>query len=149
MADDLDRLVIVPVVWQDHLWSAVVALRFEVYVDEQAVPKELELDEWDENAQHFAAVIDGDVAGTIRVSRRPVAARLGRLAVARPYRRQGIASRLMTRAVDCALLMGVKRAELDAQVRLIEYYGKFGFQPVGKTFYDAGILHIRMVRDLL
>ncbi|HEX7813086.1 MAG TPA: GNAT family N-acetyltransferase, partial [Burkholderiales bacterium] len=40
------------------------------------------------------------------------------------------------------------RAMLNAQVRAVIFYRRFGFEPEGETFLDAGIPHIAMSRPL-
>lgn len=47
--------------------AEVMRIRHEVFVAEQAVPVELERDEWDEGAEHFLATLDGRPAGTVRL----------------------------------------------------------------------------------
>ena len=65
----------------DPLMSAVYALRREVFVIEQGVPEELEVDENDNVAAHLAALSDGHVIGTLRIVRHERTAKIGRMAV--------------------------------------------------------------------
>ena len=66
--------------------EAAVGIRFRVFVDEQAVPPEIELDEYDAQATHAIAVEDGDAMGTGRMFLEDGAARIGRMAVDSAHR---------------------------------------------------------------
>ena len=46
--------------------EAAVSIRFRVFVDEQSVPAEIELDEYDAVATHAIALEDGQAIGTGR-----------------------------------------------------------------------------------
>lgn len=140
-----------------------LALRHEVFVEEQKVPAELERDGIDADAYHVLAVRtsmpDEGVAaaaaaaasrplGTGRAFRlpgRPGHAGIGRIAVRAEARRQGIASALVRHLVAWCLAQGLTTVELHAQAHLVEFYRRLGFQPVGEPFVEAGIMHVTMV----
>lgn len=126
----------------------MVDLRLKVYVDEQKVPLELELDEHDEGAQHLALCLDDKVVATLRIVREGATAHIGRLAVDRDHRRRGLASRLMLKALSQAADGGCTDAVLDAQTWITHLYAQFGFEICSEVFMDAGIPHFRMRRKL-
>lgn len=134
--------------YQSHLWEAIVALRLEVYVEEQKVPLELELDDDDRAAVHLAALDAGEVVGTARLVFRDDTAKFGRLAVKATHRGRGIAQRLIALTIDHAKDRGARTMYLDSQTLATGLYGKFGFAEEGGVFLDAGIEHIRMVLGL-
>jgi predicted GNAT family N-acyltransferase len=123
-------------------------LRFRVFVDEQKVPKEIEIDEFDEEALHYVAVDDKEVIGTLRIVDMKDAMRIGRLCVDRAYRHRRIATRLMDLALAHSKEEGATRVILDAQIDAIGFYEGFGFIAVGEPFDDGGIDHKRMTLDL-
>jgi predicted GNAT family N-acyltransferase len=87
--------MIVEVRATDPLMSAVVALRRQVFVVEQGVPEELEVDEDDKVATHLAALSDGLVIGTLRIVLHECTAKVGRVAVLASSRKKGIGRELM------------------------------------------------------
>jgi predicted GNAT family N-acyltransferase len=70
--------------------------------------------------------------------------RLGRMAVLPAYRGLGIGSALMQEALSLASEHGVARVFLHAQVGVMSFYRRFGFEPIGDVFEEAGIRHQTM-----
>lgn len=128
----------------DPLMSAVYALRREVFVIEQGVPEELEVDEDDKIAAHLAAFSDGHVIGTLRIVRNERTAKIGRMAVSAPSRKEGIGRELMEFAAAVASRDGAEEIVLAAQFTAREFYRKLGYMEEGAVFDDAGILHVMM-----
>lgn len=128
------------------------AIRFEVFVEGQNVPEELEIDEYDPVARHLLILAsDGQPAGTARMmldTPSPGWVKIGRVAVREKYRGQGLARLLMRGLEDEAREAGQTRAVLDAQVAVIPMYEKLGYQAHGPVFDDAGIDHRKMTRTL-
>ena len=61
--------------------AACHAIRRVVFIDEQAVPEELEMDDLDGEAIHLLATVDGRPAGTARLLLRDEVGKIGRVAV--------------------------------------------------------------------
>jgi len=120
------------------------AIRMRVFVREQHVAAEIELDRDDQRAIHFLAVSSGRAVGTARVVLRGNSAKIGRMAVLKTYRRQGVGSRLLQRAVATARQLGATNIYLHAQVPVIGFYEAMGFHSVGAVFDEAGIAHRKM-----
>ena len=128
---------------------AALALRHEVFVVEQAVPLEEEIDEHDHgDALHLVAVQDGRVIATCRLVPDGETAKLGRMAVGAPARRRGIASRLLAEAEARARALGARCIELAAQTDALPLYERAGYAPCGGRFMDAGIEHQMMEKRL-
>lgn len=126
--------------WSE-LGEQACAVRHEVFVVEQQVPIELELDEHDGRAVH-ALAFDGDtVIGTARLL---PDAHIGRMAVRKPYRGQGVGALLLRSLVDEAFGCGHIAVVLAAQCHAQGFYLAQGFVPEGDVFMDAGIKHIKM-----
>jgi predicted GNAT family N-acyltransferase len=127
-----------------------LALRELVFCEEQGVPREQELDEHDEHALHLVALeqsSDG-VVGTLRLLLDEDGAKIGRVAVAREWRRRGVALRMLQLALDAARERRSPRVSLAAQLDAVALYEKAGFAIESETFEEAGIPHVWMGRRL-
>lgn len=129
--------------------AAVMRIRHEVFVEEQAVPVELEHDEWDEGAEHFLASLDGRPAGTVRlVVEHPGEAHLGRLAVLPPARGTGLGAALVQAVEERGRERCLESVVLGAQTQALSFYARLGYTAEGEVFDDAGIPHRWMRKRL-
>jgi predicted GNAT family N-acyltransferase len=129
----------------DEAKAQAFAIRMRVFVREQGVPAAIELDRDDRGAIHFLASICGKAVGTARLVMRSGNAKIGRMAVLKKYRRHGVGSKLLKRAVVMAKKLSAGKIYLHAQVAVIGFYEKHGFHCVGPMFNEAGIAHRKMV----
>ena len=123
------------------------SIRLRVFVREQGVPPEIELDSDDEHAIHLLALVAGRAVGTARIVVKRGAAKIGRMAVLKSYRGKRIGRELLNRAVRMARREGARDVFLHAQVPVIGFYEKLGFCCRGRVFMEAGIPHRRMVLE--
>ncbi len=122
--------------------EALRTIRETVFVDEQGVPLELEWDGLDGGAVHvLAESAAGEPIGTARLL---PDGHIGRMAVLRPWRGQGIGSALLRRLMEIAGGRGLPQVHLCAQVHAIGFYERLGFSAEGPEFLDAGIAHRHM-----
>lgn len=129
-------------------WEACYAIRKTVFVEEQAVPLELELDEYDDVATHFL-LRDGDAPlATARLLDKHGLAKIGRVAVLKEARGRGLGLVLMRAVLEEARRQGFTEAVLDSQTYAIPFYERLGFVAEGEEFDDAGIPHYLMRRRL-
>ncbi len=124
--------------------QAVFALRYEVFVNEQGVPPEIELDREDETALHILAEEDGMTVGCARVIFHAGEAHIGRLAVKKAYRGRGVGAAICRFVIEHCKENGCLRIWLGAQLHAVGFYEKLGFQPKGEIFVEAGMEHIEM-----
>lgn len=122
-----------------------LTIRIRVFVQEQQVPAEIELDADDAHARHFLARVNGIAAGTARVVIHNSSAKIGRMAVLKRYRRRGIGGQLLRGAVAYAKRRGARNIYLHAQVPVIGFYERQGFFAIGRVFKEAGIPHRKMI----
>jgi predicted GNAT family N-acyltransferase len=120
-------------------------IRMRVFVREQGVPREIEMDGQDERAIHFLAFDSAKAVGTARLVIRQKTAKIGRMAVLKSYRGKGIGTKLLRRAIVTARRQGVRNIYLHAQVPVIGFYETVTFHCVGPVFKEAGIPHRKMV----
>lgn len=139
---------IIEIEFGSDLMRDAFALRHEVFVDEQGVPRELEADELDPFATHLVAIRDDRVVGTLRMLDHGEAAKIGRVAVRAAVRGAGIGARLMDRAAAIALDRGFAEIILHAQVAVTGFYRRLGYVEGGDLFDEAGIPHIAMRKKI-
>ena len=130
-------------------WSAAQAeakrIRFRVFVEEQSVPAELEMDDYDAESLHALAYADGRAIGTGRLL---PDGHIGRMAVLKEWRGQGAGRAMLRRLIDAARRRGHREVALSAQVHALEFYRAEGFEPEGAAYEEAGIPHQSMRRKL-
>ncbi len=137
----------------DEALQQAFGIRLEVFVDEQKVPSDLEMDEYDVSpaaARHALLEIDGVPAATGRfIEYEPDTAKMQRIAVRRPYRGKGVGRALMAGLEAWAKEEGYSYSLLDAQCQAEPFYRSLGYETVSQeTFLDAGIPHVRMKKTL-
>ena len=124
-------------------------IRRQVFVAEQEIPEEIELDENDSQALHMIVKSDNRVIGTARVRfLSPDTAKLERMAVLKSFRRQGIGSGIISFLEEEFGKRQIKQVVLHAQFTVIEFYKSCGFEETGSPFLEAGIKHIEMEKYL-
>ena len=121
--------------------AALACVRRRVFIEEQAVPEDLEWDGEDAGAQHWLALIDDAPVGTARMR---AGGHIGRLAVLQAQRHWGIGSLLLAAAITAARVQRLDEVHLHAQVQALDFYARHGFVAEGEEFMDAGIPHLEM-----
>jgi predicted GNAT family N-acyltransferase len=127
--------------WQ-HCADQARPIRHQVFVVEQNVPPELELDDQDAVSDHALAYADdGQAIGTGRLL---PDGHIGRVAVLPKWRGQGAGEKIMQALVAQARTRRMAQVELSAQCHARAFYEKLGFTAFGSTYQEAGIEHIAM-----
>lgn len=127
--------------------AAIRRVRFAVFVDEQRVPPEIEIDERDESCVHVLAFVDSAAIGTGRIDLAQNG-KIGRVAVFADCRGRGVGTALMQRLHAVARDQGLASVWCHAQLAAVPFYERLGYRSSGEVFEEAGILHKRMDRDL-
>jgi predicted GNAT family N-acyltransferase len=131
--------------WKEVQTDAFL-VRQAVFIHEQGVPAELELDEYDPLATHALAYLDELCIGTGRlVDLGGGQAQIGRMAVLAQFRGRGTGKNILEKLVQIASAQGVKLLILHSQVAAIPFYEKQGFKVEGPTYDEAGIPHRNMI----
>lgn len=121
-------------------------IRFAIFVGEQNVPPGIELDELDASCLHAIAYDpEGRAIGTGRLL---PDGHIGRMAVVKDWRRQGVGAEILEALVAEAARRGHAEVILSAQLQAAEFYRSHGFVAEGKVYQEAGILHQAMRRVL-
>lgn len=131
--------------------TALCAVREEVFVREQNVPPEMEIDDDDPRSVHvLARALDDTAIGAGRLLAEidmttegvsSTAGRIGRMAVLRDWRGRGVGAAMLRLLLEQARTRGMAEARLYAQTGAADFYSKHGFGVSGEDFMDAGILH--------
>ena len=124
-------------------------VRRQVFIKEQNIPEDLEFDTYDREALHMV-VKDGErVIGTARVLFLTAnQARLERMAILKPFRRKGIGRRLIYYLNEELNKRQVEQVVLHAQCSAVTFYKSCGFEESGMPFWEVGIKHIKMQKQL-
>ena len=131
--------------WPDAEQEAY-PIRKRVFIEEQGVPEEMELDEYDPLAQHALAYLNSVCIGTARlVTLSGSIGRIGRMAVLPMHRRQGIGGKLLRALVELSKSQSITQLELHAQISAISFYEQYGFTAQGDIYDEAGIAHRDMI----
>lgn len=125
-------------------YNQIVKIRTVVFVKEQKVPRDIEMDEHENTSKHVIAFYGKKAVGCGRLRFLKGKAKLERIAVLKRYRNKDFGTRILMYMVNYAKRKNPKEIYMHAQYYLRDYYKKLGFRPVGKIFYEAGIKHIEM-----
>lgn len=124
-------------------------VRARVFVQEQEIPPEEELDEADEAAIHAVALHQGRVVGTGRlVLGNRGQGRIGRMAVEKEFRRRGTGTRILAFLEESARAQGSCWSALHAQEYVKNFYVERGYRVHGEPFLEVDIRHIEMRKRL-
>ncbi|MBS4217986.1 GNAT family N-acetyltransferase [Bacillus sp. FJAT-49711] len=123
-------------------------IRKTVFVEEQKVPLELEIDEFENSSDHFV-LYSKDIpigAGRFRVLNGK--GKIERICVLSDERGTGAGNKIMTEIEHYAKKSGIKILKLNAQTYAIPFYEKLGYRVVSEEFLDAGIPHKTMEKNI-
>jgi len=134
-------------------FSDAIIIRNSVFVEEQGFPADDEIDKHDSNAFHLIIYHYSETKKT------PIAcgriyiidniAKIGRIAVLKEWRKQGIATKICSELEDLAWKSNVKEIHLHAETYVIALYQKLGYLVEGEPFMKGNILHITMIKKSL
>lgn len=120
-------------------------IRTKVFIEEQNIPFNEEFDDADLTSVHVLARDQNNNAiGTARLL---ITDTIGRVAVLKAWRGNGVGRALVLYLMEMARNRGAARIYLDAQNHAIPFYERLGFRVVGREFLDAGIPHFKMAID--
>ena len=130
-------------------YEDVLDIRKIVFVEEQGVSLEEEIDEFETIAQYMIAYNDDhQPIATARFRDVNGIAKIERVAVLKSERGQGTGKALMRALEQEAQRQGFRHFKLGAQTHSIPFYESLGYQAYGNQFLDAGIPHYYMEKHL-
>ena len=128
------------------LRDAATPIRFAVFVEEQKVPADIELDDWDARSLHAIARNPAGLA--VGTGRLLPDGHIGRMAVLASARGTGVGTALLRALMNAARERAMGKVELSAQTHAVPFYQREGFVLFGDEYLDAGIPHVDMRRML-
>lgn len=122
-------------------------IRQAVFVEEQGFHNEF--DEIDPDALHIVLWIDSEPAATGRTFPKESEAgvwTIGRVAVMKPYRKQGLGAEVVRELEQAAKACGAQLFSLSAQLRAKGFYEAIGYRAHGETYLDEYCPHVTMTK---
>lgn len=123
-------------------------IRKTVFVKEQGVAEEVELDEYEEICDHVIVYDENMPVGTGRMRVVDEMAKLERICVLASHRMHSLGKTIMNELEEIAIEKGLKQAKLNGQVQAIPFYEKLGYETASTVFLEENIPHVKMVKDL-
>lgn len=124
-------------------------VRRDVFIEEQQVPEEEEIDQYEDVCTHVVVYDDHN---------KPVAAgrlrdyegigKIERICVLSSHRSHGLGKVVMDKIEAIAEEQGFKKLKLNAQTHAEGFYSKLGYETVSDIFMDAGIPHVTMIKTV-
>ncbi|KAA6453988.1 GNAT family N-acetyltransferase [Bacillus atrophaeus] len=122
-------------------------VRQEVFIKEQNVPAEEEIDHLESEAEHIVVYDEGQPVGAGRWRLKEGLGKLERICVLKSHRSSGVGVIIMQALEKAAEARGVSCFILNAQTQAVPFYEKQGYKVSSKEeFLDAGIPHVEMIK---
>jgi predicted GNAT family N-acyltransferase len=137
----MSSITVVLVQWKEKE-ADIAYVRKTVFVQEQKVPLEIEMDEHDPHCQHVLAYDQNN--NPIGTGRLDPKGKVGRMAVLPQYRKAGTGGRILKTLIQFGREKGLRKFYLSAQLHAIGFYEQHGFTRYGEQFQEAGIMHVMM-----
>ena len=123
-------------------------VRKAVFIDEQQVAVEEEIDEYEDCSVHFVLYNDqNEPIGAGRFRELDGYGKVERICVLPTYRQSGAGHKIMKAIEEYASQHGFQKLKLNAQTHAIPFYEKLGYHIISEEFLDAGIPHRTMVKN--
>lgn len=125
-------------------WEDCLSIRKIVFIEEQQIPVEEEIDEFEKEADHFVLYHEGKPVGAGRFRKFDEYGKVERICVLKETRGTGAGKQIMDGIEQFALAKGITTLKLNAQTHAIPFYEKLGYIVISDEFLDAGIPHKTM-----
>ncbi|WP_462409933.1 GNAT family N-acetyltransferase [Neobacillus sp. Marseille-QA0830] len=124
------------------------SIRRTVFVEEQNVPIEEEIDQYEDDAIHFVMYDNGAPVAAGRFRNVDGYGKVERICVLKDARKLGAGKAVMDKIEAFAQENGFHKLKLNAQTHAIPFYARLGYEIVSEEFLDAGIPHKTMVKNI-
>lgn len=129
-----------------------LALAFQIrkliFVKEQGVAPEIELDEYDAICDHILILDDNNPIATGRIREIDGKAKLQRICVLPNYRGKGVGKLVIENLEKLAREKNLLTSILNAQYHAREFYEKLGYETISDIFMEQNIEHVSMIKKL-
>lgn len=126
-------------------------IRIDVFVNEQGVPLEGEIDEFDTldgRCEHILVYHEGQPVGTGRIRWVEEFGKLERICIKKPYRKYGLGKVIIQGLENIAKGKGSKKVKLHGQTQAEGFYHKLGYNTSSDVFMEEDIPHVLMIKEL-
>lgn len=123
------------------------AVRIAVFVEEQQIPREEELDDADDTAIHCVGYLAGTPIAAGRLVIGEGYGKIGRMAVLRQHRGEHYGARILESLEREGAARGLSEFRLSAQLSAKGFYDRAGYTPVGDIYNEVDIPHIAMIKS--
>jgi len=123
-------------------------VRIAVFVEEQQIPREEELDDLDETAVHCVGYLDGVAVAAGRLVVMDGYGKIGRMAVLAQHRGKGLGARVLDELEREGAARGIRTFRLSAQLSARGFYDGRGYAAIGDAYDEVGIPHIAMEKHV-
>lgn len=124
------------------------AIRDAVFTQEQGYAAEIDIDDYDDIAHHVIVYQHDQAIATARLIPLENIGKIGRVAVLKSHRGQGIGLLIMQALMTQAKQLPITSLILSSQVHAIAFYEKLGFVAEGEIYLEDGEPHIHMMKKL-
>ncbi|WML43412.1 GNAT family N-acetyltransferase [Neobacillus sp. PS3-40] len=124
------------------------SVRKTVFIHEQNVPAEEEIDQYEDDSTHFVYYNDEVPTGAGRFRSVDGYGKVERICVLKEARKTGAGKAIMDVIEKFASINGLRKLKLNAQTHAIPFYSGLGYKIISEEFMDAGIPHKTMVKEL-
>ena len=138
----MDNLEIRPVKNKKE-FDHVIEIRKQVFVKEQNVSLDLEVDGLDSETEHFIAFFNERPIGCARIQTNK-RCKLERIAILKEHRNKGLGKELTKYLIKYCKNKNYNEIYLHSQTYISSFYKKLGFKERGCNFLEAGIEHVEM-----
>ncbi|MBM6618180.1 GNAT family N-acetyltransferase [Bacillus suaedaesalsae] len=136
----------VKIVTNNTEFEDALKVRREVFIEEQQVPEEEEIDQYEDICTHVVVYDDNKPVATGRLRDYEGIGKLERICVLSSHRSHGLGKVVMDQLESIAEKQGFSKLKLNAQTHAEGFYAKLGYETVSDIFMDAGIPHVTMVK---
>lgn len=123
-------------------------VRSEVFINEQNVPPEIEVDEHESGAIHFVGYLEEEPIAASRLRTVDDYCKLERICVLKEYRGKHYGIQMIQEMEKYLADHQINKAKLNAQTHAEQFYKRLGYETISDEFMDAGIPHVTMVKEL-
>lgn len=138
----------VSIINSDETLQTAFDIRKKVFVEEQQVPMEIEIDEHEDEAIHFICSDGEEYVGASRLRFVDDYGKLERICVLQEARGKNFGKYLIAAMEEEIMRQNIKEARLNAQTRAVTLYESVGYEVVSGEFMDANIPHVEMMKKL-
>lgn len=138
----------VKIVTNEQELADAFEVRKTVFIHEQNVPEEEEIDQFESDSVHFVLYDNGKAAGAGRFRVLDGIGKVERICVLKENRKTGAGVAVMNKIEEYAKSKGISSLKLNAQTHAIPFYSKLGYETVSEEFLDAGIPHKTMKKSI-